>query len=392
MSKLQELLDTLCPNGVETYKLGDIVEILDHLRKPVTKKNRTEGIYPYYGANGIQDYVGEYIFDGVFLLVGEDGSVITKESTPVLTWAEGKIWVNNHAHILKENGTVTLRYLYHYLQTVNVSSVVRGTPPKLNQENLKNINISVPPLEVQSEIVRILDNFTELKTRLITELETELETRKKQYNYYKNTFFAEYNKTKYKLKDVADIYLGLTYTPRYVDNGIKFISSQNISKDYLDLENNIKYISKEEFENCTNNAKPKKGDVLFTRVGSNLGHPTVVDTDEPLCIFVSLGYLRAKEEYVLGSYLKHWMNSEAFWDQVKKKTKNIPKVNLNSSWMREFDISIPNIEKQRHIVTILDQYDKLRKDLFDELTAEIATQQKQYEYYRDKLLTFEEKV
>ena len=69
--------------------------------KPVTKASREAGEYPYYGANGIQDYVSNYIFDGTFVLVGEDGSVITKSGTPVVTWAEGKIWVNNHAHIIE---------------------------------------------------------------------------------------------------------------------------------------------------------------------------------------------------------------------------------------------------------------------------------------------------
>ena len=74
--------------------------MLDSRRKPVTKKDRVSGMYPYYGANGVQDYVDGYLFDGEYLLVGEDGSVINKDNSPVLTWAKGKIWVNNHAHVL----------------------------------------------------------------------------------------------------------------------------------------------------------------------------------------------------------------------------------------------------------------------------------------------------
>ena len=97
MTKLEQLIKELCPDGVKYKALGDVVEILDSQRKPVTKKDRQSGIYPYYGANGIQDYVNDYIFDGTFLLMGEDGSVINKDNTPVLTWATGKIWVNNHA-------------------------------------------------------------------------------------------------------------------------------------------------------------------------------------------------------------------------------------------------------------------------------------------------------
>ena len=101
---MEELIQKLCPNGVEYKNLEDCCEVLDNRRKPVTKAARTAGKYPYYGANGIQDYVAEYIFDGQFVLVGEDGSVLTKTGNPVVTWAEGKIWVNNHAHIIKSNG------------------------------------------------------------------------------------------------------------------------------------------------------------------------------------------------------------------------------------------------------------------------------------------------
>ena len=91
MSKLKELIREYCPDGVEYKKLGDCCTVLDKKRKPVTKAAREAGEYPYYGANGIQDYVSNYIFDGTFVLVGEDGSVITKAGTPVVTWAEGKI-------------------------------------------------------------------------------------------------------------------------------------------------------------------------------------------------------------------------------------------------------------------------------------------------------------
>ena len=112
MSKLQELIKELCPDGVEFRKLGEVCEILDSKRQPIAKGKRIPGKYPYYGANGVQDYVDNYIFDGVFLLVGEDGSVINKDNSPVLNWAVGKIWVNNHAHILAEKYCCNLRYLY----------------------------------------------------------------------------------------------------------------------------------------------------------------------------------------------------------------------------------------------------------------------------------------
>jgi type I restriction enzyme S subunit len=115
MNALKELVKRLCLDGVECSTFGDVCDILDSQRKPVTRKDRKAGIYPYYGANGIQDYVSDYIFDGTFLLMGEDGSVINKDNSPVLTLTNGKIFVNNHAHILSEKPNVMLRFLYHYL-------------------------------------------------------------------------------------------------------------------------------------------------------------------------------------------------------------------------------------------------------------------------------------
>ena len=149
MTKLDKLIQELCPDGVEYRPLEQCCTVLDKKRKPVTKSAREAGEYPYYGANGIQDYVSDYIFDGTFILVGEDGSVITDRGTPVVTWATGKIWVNNHAHVIKEKENVLLRYLYHYIQTINVSVLIHGNIPKLNQGDFRNLRIAVPPLEVQ---------------------------------------------------------------------------------------------------------------------------------------------------------------------------------------------------------------------------------------------------
>ena len=183
MNKIDDLIKQYCPNGVKYKELGEIVNILDNQRRPVAKEKRKKGNIPYYGANGIQDWVDDCIFDGTFLLVGEDGSVINKDNTPVLNWATGKIWVNNHAHILSEKiEEANLRYIYFILSKTDVSSIVRGVPPKLNQMNLKGIKIPVPPMPVQEEIVKVLDAFTALEA----ELEAELEARKRQYEYYRN--------------------------------------------------------------------------------------------------------------------------------------------------------------------------------------------------------------
>lgn len=239
MSKLQELIRELCPEGVEFRKLGEVCEILDSQRKPIAKGKRIAGEYPYYGANGIQDYVIDYIFDGVYLLVGEDGSVINKDNSPVLNWAVGKIWVNNHAHILAEKPYSNLRYIFFALQIVDVSRIVRGIPPKINQENLKNIEIPFPPLEVQKEIVRILDAFTSHAA----ELQAELQARKEQYEYYRNKLLTFDGDTKWeRLGNLVSFMNGKGHEKCIEDNGkyivvnSKFISTNGEVKKYSNLQ------------------------------------------------------------------------------------------------------------------------------------------------------------
>jgi len=188
LSRVDELIYELCPEGVEFLPIGGLVEILDHLRKPITRSSRAEGEYPYFGANGIQDWVDGWIFDGTFLLLGEDGSVLREDGSPVLTWAEGKIWVNNHAHVLRaKSPDLLLRFAFHYLETANISALCSGgSRVKLTQASLRKIPVPIPPLPVQKEIVRILDTFTELKA----ELEAELEARTTQHEETRNRLMA----------------------------------------------------------------------------------------------------------------------------------------------------------------------------------------------------------
>lgn len=173
---------------VETKKLGDIVDILDSKRKPVKRGSRVSGKYPYYGANGVQDYINDYLFDGEFLLVGEDGSVITDKGTPILNWANGKIWVNNHAHVLQEkaDGRYILRYIKYALECKNIAKLIHGAIPKLNQQTLKSIEIPVPSLSTQKRVVDILDRFDTLTTSLTDGIPAEIAMRREQYEYYRS--------------------------------------------------------------------------------------------------------------------------------------------------------------------------------------------------------------
>ncbi|HHW7519136.1 TPA: restriction endonuclease subunit S [Mannheimia haemolytica] len=327
-----------------------------------------------------------------------------------IIWQEGRYFRGNlnYSVTIKDDKKLNVRFLYHSLLFMQkeIHSLCTFTGiPALNASDLKKVLIPIPPLEIQQKIVKTLDKFTELEATLEATLEAELALRKKQYQYYRETLLtfpqdldkggynditkALYNSGNVVFKtlgEVCDIYLGLTYTPNYVDNGIKFISAQNTSNDFLDLKN-VKYISKDDYYKITSNAKPKKGDILFTRVGSNLGHPVIIDVEDELCIFVSLGYLRVKDG-ILNTYVKHWMNTKLFWDQVSKNVHGSAKINLNTGWLKKFTIAVPPISEQQKIVEILDKFDRLTNSISEGLPKEIELRRKQYEYYREQLLNF----
>lgn len=155
------------------------------MRKPISKSQRVHGSYPYYGANGIKDYVNGYIFNGTYILIGEDGSVINSDNTPILHFVNGKIWVNNHAHVLQKKENFNLRYIYYALSVKDISNLVKGVPPKLNQSNLKEITIPIPSIAIQNYIVSILDSFQTYIADVEGLLPREIELRQKQYEYYR---------------------------------------------------------------------------------------------------------------------------------------------------------------------------------------------------------------
>lgn len=387
-NKLEELIKKLCPNGVEYKKLEDCCNILDNERKPVTKSARIKGEYPYYGANGIQDYVSDYIFDGTFVLVGEDGSVINKNGNPIVTWAEGKIWVNNHAHIIEKIDGIQLRYLYYYIQTINVANLIHGNIPKLNQGDFRKLRIAVPPMEIQLEIVRILDKFAKLEKELEAELETELEARKKQYEYYRDKLlnFGETG-------NPCDCTHGYFYKQKIKWKKLEAICDLSAGGD-INKEN----VKKEK-------TKEYSIPVFSNGIGDNAlyGYTNIVRITAP-CITISargtIGYcelrkenfypivrlicVKSKTDEINIEFLKYYIQT------IKFKTPTSGISQLTVPMIKNYQIPIPAIEEQEKIVNVLDRFEKLCNEISEGLSAEIETRKKQYEYYRDNLLTFKE--
>ena len=177
--------------GYAVVTLEDIAENCDSMRKPVTSGKREAGEYPYYGASGIVDYVKDYIFDGDYLLVSEDGANLLARSTPIAFSISGKNWVNNHAHVLKFECYETRRFIEFYLNSIDLSSYISGgAQPKLNQKNLNRIEIPLPSQERQKYIVEILDCFDTICNDLTSGLPAEIEARQKQYEFYRDKLLS----------------------------------------------------------------------------------------------------------------------------------------------------------------------------------------------------------
>ena len=142
------------------FLLGDIAENLDNKRKPVTKGHRIGGKIPYYGASGIVDYVSEYLLDDFVLLISEDGANLKSRVSPIAFTASGKMWVNNHAHILKFNDSATHKLVELYINDTDISEFITGqAQPKLNQQNLNRIKIPLPDLDTQKQIVKEIEKI-----------------------------------------------------------------------------------------------------------------------------------------------------------------------------------------------------------------------------------------
>lgn len=162
-----------------------------------------------------------------------------------------------------------------------------------------------------------------------------------------------------QLKDLTDIYLGVTHTPEYVWDGVPFLSVKDISGGNIVFDN-CKYISEEEYNSLSEGAKPKVGDMLFCRVGT-IGKPIIIPEGTPkFGSFVSLGYLRNKDSSRCKlEYLKHWMNSKSFFQQVQSNVKGASQVNLNTGWLSQFEVPLPELNVQCNIVEILNKCEEV---------------------------------
>ena len=391
--KIDEMLEKYCKNGVKFYKLDEIVDFLNgkgHEKNIVengryivvnskfistdgdTKKFSNEQTCPVYK-------------DDILMVMSDlpNGRALAK---CFYVEDDDKYTLNQRICALrvKDKDLINTRFLYYYS---NRNSQLLRYDNGVDQTNLKkddilNIRVAVPPLEVQCEIVHILDDFTLLSA----ELSAELKARQNQYNYYRDKeMLNAKNVVKYKLNEIAEIYDGTHQTPKYTDSGIDFISVENIK----DIYNSKKYISIDDYNKYK--IKPKLNDIFMTRIGT-IGKCTVFNKQKDLAYYVSLALIRPNNNIVDSYYLKYLIESIIGIKELRKRTLvNAVPIKINKDDIGKLVLPIPPLEEQKRIVNILDRFDKLCNNISEGLPAEIEARQKQYEYYREKLLTFKEK-
>ncbi len=401
MSRLDELIRELCPDGVEYKKLGEIATISrgGNFQK---KDFLTEGVpCIHYG----QIYTKYGLFaDKTFTFISEECAKKQKMAQPndivmavtseniedvckCLAWlGDEPVAVSGHSAIIHHNQNA--KYLVYYFHSqmffAQKRKLAHGTKViEVTPDALVDIALPVPPVEIQCEIVRILDNFT----NLTAELTAELTARKTQYDFYRDKLLTFESKIQLlSLKDIARFSYG--YTEKAQEHGdTRFLRITDIAEDGTLKPDGAKYIQLNEE---SRKYLVKKGDLLLARTGATYGKTLYVPDDSPAVYASFLIKIELDNSKILNRYYWHFSKSNQYWKQAEKLVLKGGQQQFNTNAVERVVVPVPPLDVQNRIVNVLDNFEKICSDLNIGLPAEIEARQKQYEYYRDKLLTFAE--
>lgn len=404
MSKIDELLRN---ERVEWRKLGEVAVISKG--RQFNKRDMLEnGTYPVINGGILPSgYIDVFNSEENTITVSQGGA-----SAGFVNFIEEKFWLGAHAFSVVPNRNIMEnydygydyfnRFLFHILkmnQAKLQDSKVGAGIPSVSKDELSNIEIPLTSKETQEKIVKTLDKFT----NYVTELQAELQARTKQYEYYRDMllseeylneiseklFFEKNNKVKYTtLGEIAQVNRGASPRPisKYITNDENGISWIRIG----DIETNSKYVTKTEQKITVEGAKKsrilKKGDFIISN-SMSYGRPYILDIDG--AIHDGWASISGFNNYLNSDFLYHFLNSSIVQNYWKLKINSSSVSNLNSEIIRSLPIPIVDKEIQNKVVEILDKFQVLLSDTKGLLPQEIEKRQKQYEYYREKLLTFD---
>lgn len=401
MNKIERIIKEKCSTGIKYKNIKDIC-LQNFWVMPSTPKYQPEGI-PYITSKNIKN--GKILFDDIKYITPNDFNNISN-TRPIcvddilisMIGTIGEIGIvekdnlpfyGQNMYLLRLNkNIISIKYFYYYF----TSSIVKnrllkeknnGNQGYLKTKNIEYLKIPVPSLEVQEEIVKILDKFSKLEINLEEKLAKELRIRNCQYNFWLSKLVDKKEKI-YQLSEIASIYDGTHSTPNYQLSGIPFISVENIN----DIYSSKKFISKEDYNKYK--IKPQLNDIFMTRIGS-IGKCSVLEKKIDLAYYVSLALIRPNTQIIKSKYLKYYIESYIGQEELRMKTliHAVP-IKINKDDIGKINILVPSLEEQERIINILDRFEKLTNNISISLQTEIEIRRKQYEYYKNKLLNFEE--
>lgn len=388
MSKINQLIQNLCPAGVEYKKLEDVLTI----KNGRDYKQFGDGDVPVYGSGGIMTYINTAVYDKPSVLIPRKGSL------DKLYYVDTPFWnVDTIFYTDIDTSLVEPKYIYYYLEGQHLERLNKaGGVPSLTQAVLNKVQLPVPPLEVQCEIVHILDKFTELTAELTAKLTAELTARKKQYEYYHNSLM-DFSGRDIEYKSVGELF--------EIKNGLNkgkdaFGKGQPII-NFTDVYNK-RWLANGSFQGLVDVTEEeikrysaKKGDVFFTRTSEtkeDIGMSSTLIEDIPNCVFSGF-VLRARPftDLLLPKFCSYYFSTNKVRDTIVRYAAFTTRATTTGPKLSKIMVPILSLEEQERIVSILDRFDALCNDITSGLPAEIEARQKQYEYYRDKLLSFQVK-
>jgi type I restriction enzyme S subunit len=369
------------PKDWKIGKLSDLAINHDGKRIPLKQSDRDkmEGIYPYYGASGVIDWVDNYLFEGDYVLLGEDGENVVSRQLPLAFRASGKFWVNNHAHIYEPLPNVDIRFLTVLLEHTDYSPLISGSAqPKLTQEALNRLYLRIPPPEEQKSIAEILDTIDstiahtssliaklkQMKAGLLHDLLTrgldengELRDAIGHPEQFKDSPLGRIPKD-WEVKSLAEISRQITdgvhATPNYTSAGIPFISVNNLVGNCISFDS-CQFISEAEHEILIQRCHPEQGDILLGKVAT-LGVVDVVLTDRKFSIFVQVALVKLKAG-LIPKFIKYSITHQYLQDQIQQKASGTTIRYIGVEMIGKLLVKVPSKKEQESIAAILDTHD-----------------------------------
>lgn len=338
----------------------DCCEILDSMRVPITAADREEGEYPYYGANGIQDHVADYIFDDELVLLAEDGGNFGSKERPIAYRVSGKCWVNNHAHVLKPKAGLDVDYLCYSLMFYKVDGMVNGaTRQKLTQAAMRKMQIPSRSLEEQLHIVDELNRIVKIKEQRQQELQLLDDLIKARFVEMFGDPVVHLDKGEtVRLDTLAEkITVGFVgeASNEYVDEGVPYLRTQNVRVNRIDLDGLI-YVN-EKFHNKNQKSIIHPGDVVISRVGVNRGMAAMVPDTLPEanianCLIV--GQTDNINSYYLAFYMNMSFGKRPQFGASVGSAQGV----VNTSILKKWEVFVPDRILQDEFYEFAKQVDK----------------------------------